>query len=188
MRWPIGPACDGSCTTARPLPRLPGAMFMSFSHEDVQRLLQLLDSSHFDELHLEAEGVKLSLRRGGVSAPLASAPLAAQGAAAAATGTTPMAAVASAPVVPPAQAPADTSLLEVRAPMLGTFYGAPKPGAAPFVAAGARVTADSVVGIIEVMKLMNSISAGVDGVVVEVLARDGDLVEFDQVLMRVRPA
>jgi acetyl-CoA carboxylase biotin carboxyl carrier protein len=72
--------------------------------------------------------------------------------------------------------------------MLGTYYGAPKPGAAPFVQVGGQVTADSAVGIIEVMKLMNSISAGVDGVVVEVLARDGDLVEFDQVLMRVRPA
>jgi acetyl-CoA carboxylase biotin carboxyl carrier protein len=79
-------------------------------------------------------------------------------------------------------------LLDIRAPMLGTYYGAPKPGAAPFVTVGGRVSADSAVGIIEVMKLMNSITAGVDGVVVEVLARDGDLVEFDQVLIRVRPA
>ena len=71
--------------------------------------------------------------------------------------------------------------------MLGTFYGAPKPSADPFIAIGARVTADSAVGIIEVMKLMNSISAGVEGVLVEVLVRDGDLVEFEQVLMRVRP-
>ena len=72
--------------------------------------------------------------------------------------------------------------------MLGTFYGAPKPGAEPFVAVGGRVDANTAVGIIEVMKLMNSISAAVEGVVVEVLARDGDLVEFDQVLLRVRPA
>jgi acetyl-CoA carboxylase biotin carboxyl carrier protein len=81
----------------------------------------------------------------------------------------------------------DPTLIEIRAPMLGTFYGAPKPGAEPFVAIGAQVTADSAVGIIEVMKLMNSISAGVEGVLVEVLVRDGDLVEFEQVLMRVRP-
>lgn len=157
---------------------------MSFSHEDVQRLLQLLDSSHFDELHLEADGIKLSLRRGGaVSSPAPTAPTAPVAA--------PMAS-ASAPVVAPSvaapQVSGDTSLLEVRAPMLGTFYGAPKPGAAPFVAVGGRVNADTAVGIIEVMKLMNSISARVEGVVVEVLARDGDLVEFDQVLMRVRPA
>jgi acetyl-CoA carboxylase biotin carboxyl carrier protein len=72
--------------------------------------------------------------------------------------------------------------------MLGTFYGAPKPGAEPFVAVDGRVSANTAVGIIEVMKRMNSISAGVEGVVVEVLARDGDLVEFDQVLLRVRPA
>jgi acetyl-CoA carboxylase biotin carboxyl carrier protein len=81
----------------------------------------------------------------------------------------------------------DPTLVEIRAPMLGTFYGSPKPGAAPFVAISGRVGVDSAVGIIEVMKLMNSISAGVEGVLVEVLVRDGDLVEFDQVLMRVRP-
>ena len=72
--------------------------------------------------------------------------------------------------------------------MLGTFYGAPKPGADPFVAIGGRVTADSAVGIIEVMKLMNSISARCRRRgTLEILVRDGDLVEFDQVLMRVRP-
>jgi acetyl-CoA carboxylase biotin carboxyl carrier protein len=159
-------------------------MFMSFSHEDVQRLLQLLDSSHFDELHLEADGIKLSLRRGGaISNP---APSAAKTPVAAPIATASAPAVTSA--VAASQASDDTSLLEVRAPMLGTYYGAPKPGAAPFVAVGDRVSVDTAVGIIEVMKLMNSISAGVDGVVVEVLARDGDLVEFDQVLLRVRPA
>jgi acetyl-CoA carboxylase biotin carboxyl carrier protein len=72
--------------------------------------------------------------------------------------------------------------------MLGTFYGAPKPGAAPFVSAGLEITKDTVIGIIEVMKLMNSVSAGVEGVVIETLVRDGEMVEFDQVLMRVRPA
>jgi acetyl-CoA carboxylase biotin carboxyl carrier protein len=161
---------------------------MSFSHDDVQRLIKLLDSSHFDELHLEAEGIKLTLRRNGVSS-----------AAPASSSTAPAAAVSTpAAVAPPARAAAaapavtatptsDPTLIEIRAPMLGTFYGAPKPGADPFIAIGARVTADSAVGIIEVMKLMNSISAGVEGVLVEVLVRDGDLVEFEQVLMRVRP-
>ncbi len=157
---------------------------MSFSHEDVQRLLQLLDSSHFDELHLEADGIKLSLRRGGaISSP---APSAAKTPVAVPIAIASTPAVASAVAAP--QPSSDTSLLEVRAPMLGTYYGAPKPGAAPFVAVGDRVSTDTAVAIIEVMKLMNSISAGVDGVVVEVLARDGDLVEFDQVLLRVRPA
>lgn len=102
----------------------------------------------------------------------------------------PRAVPAAAPAAPaPAPAPShDTTLLDIRAPMLGTFYGAPKPGAEPFVVVGGRVDANTNVGIIEVMKLMNSISAGVAGVVVEVLARDGDLVEYDQVLLRVRPA
>ena len=165
---------------------------MSFSHEDVQRLIQLLDSSHFDELHLEAEGIKLSLRRGGATSTSAlvtslSAPIA-SGSPPAAPRVAPAGPTAPAPAAPTAPVGADATLLDVRAPMLGTFYGAPKPGAAPFVTVGGHVHADSAVGIIEVMKLMNSISAGVDGVVVEVLARDGDLVEFDQVLMRVRPA
>ena len=78
-------------------------------------------------------------------------------------------------------------MIDVRASMLGQFYGAPKPGAAPFVTVGSKVQRDTAIGIIEVMKLMNSISAGVDGEVVEILACDGELVEFDQVLMRVRP-
>lgn len=159
---------------------------MSFSHEDVQRLLQLLDSSHFDELHLEADGIKLSLRRGGAASSLApTAPVAS--ASASLLPLTP-ATPAAAPAAVLSQASGDISLLEVRAPMLGTFYGAPKPGAEPFVAVGGRVSANTAVGIIEVMKLMNSISAGIEGVVVEVLARDGELVEFDQVLLRVRPA
>ena len=164
---------------------------MSFSHEDVQRLLQLLDSSHFDELHLEAEGVKLSLRRGGAtSSPAAVAPLSAPVAPPSVARPQPVTTSVPAAAVPAAAAPpvaSNPSLLEVRAPMLGTYYGAPKPGAAPFVTVGGQVSTDSAVGIIEVMKLMNSISAGVDGVVVEVLVRDGELVEFEQVLMRVRP-
>lgn len=148
---------------------------MSFSHDDVQRLIQLLDRSHFDELHLEAEGIKLTLRRNGAPAAPAAAP--------------PARAAAAVPVAPVTAAlpVSDPTLIEIRAPMLGTFYGAPKPGASPFVAIGTRLTADSAVGIIEVMKLMNSVAAGVEGVLVEVLVRDGDLVEFEQVLMRVRP-
>jgi acetyl-CoA carboxylase biotin carboxyl carrier protein len=163
-------------------------MFMSFSHDDVQRLIKLLDSSHFDELHLEAEGIKLTLRRNGApfTAPATSSTAPAPAVSTSPAAAPPARAAAAAPAAT-ATPTSDPTLIEIRAPMLGTFYGAPKPGADPFIAIGARVTADSAVGIIEVMKLMNSISAGVEGVLVEVLVRDGDLVEFEQVLMRVRP-
>ena len=70
----------------------------------------------------------------------------------------------------------------IRSPMLGTFYGAPKPGAAAFVQQGQQVEADSVLCIIEVMKLMNSVPAGTAGTVRRTLVRDGDLVEYDQPL------
>jgi acetyl-CoA carboxylase biotin carboxyl carrier protein len=76
-------------------------------------------------------------------------------------------------------------LQDVAAPLLGTFYRAPKPGADPYVAAGSAVREDTIIGIIEVMKLMNTVRAGVVGTVAEILADDGALVEYGQVLLRV---
>jgi acetyl-CoA carboxylase biotin carboxyl carrier protein len=72
--------------------------------------------------------------------------------------------------------------------MLGTFYRAPKPGAPPFVEVGAAVEADTVIGIVEVMKLMNTVRAGVRGTVTAVVARDGALVEYGETLIRVAVA
>ena len=72
--------------------------------------------------------------------------------------------------------------------MLGTFYRAEAPGADPFVDIGTRVSADTTVCLIEVMKMMNSIPAGVDGTIVEVCAENSKLVEFGQPLFRVEPA
>jgi acetyl-CoA carboxylase biotin carboxyl carrier protein len=151
---------------------------MSISHDDVERIIKLLDASQFDELRLETGGLKLELRRNGAgfapAAPAAAAPARA-------------AAVPAAPVAAPEPAAAASGLHETRAPMLGTFYRAPKPGAETFVEPGSRVGPDTVIGIVEVMKLMNSVSAGVAGEVVEIVAPDGQLVEYDQVLVRVRP-
>jgi len=76
----------------------------------------------------------------------------------------------------------------VRSPMVGTFYRAPEPGAKPFVEAGTRVKADTIVCIIEVMKLMNSITAGVAGVVTHVLVDNAAMVDPGQALVAVRPA
>jgi acetyl-CoA carboxylase biotin carboxyl carrier protein len=76
----------------------------------------------------------------------------------------------------------------IEAPMLGTFYRAPGPGEEPFVDVGAEVEPESTVCIIEVMKMMNSVPAGVAGTVVEVAAQNGQLVEYGQPLFYVRPA
>jgi acetyl-CoA carboxylase biotin carboxyl carrier protein len=75
----------------------------------------------------------------------------------------------------------------IKAPMVGTFYRSPSPGAPPFVEPGARVERDTVVCIIEVMKLMNSIRAGVSGTVREIRVENGEPVEFGQVLLVIEP-
>lgn len=155
---------------------------MSLTHDDVERLLRLLEASSFDEMQLETDGIKISLRRGSASpgdgrASVSPAPaepaVPAQGAAA--------------PVAEEARASATAELFEIRAPILGTFYRSPKHGAPPFVEPGSPVEPETTVCIVEVMKLMNAVHAGVAGEVVEVLAGDGELVEFDQPLLRVRP-
>ncbi|MGB3935487.1 MAG: biotin/lipoyl-containing protein, partial [Burkholderiales bacterium] len=75
----------------------------------------------------------------------------------------------------------------VRAPMVGTFYRSPEPGAPPYVVPGARVAADTVVGIIEVMKLMNAVNAGCAGVVTHVLVENAGAVEYGQPLVAIDP-
>jgi acetyl-CoA carboxylase biotin carboxyl carrier protein len=144
---------------------------MSLTAAEVAEIVKLLESSSFDSLDLTMGEVKLSLRRGGPGA----AP--AQRLAAALEQTPP--AAQSQPVAAALRGD------EVVAPLLGTFYRAPKPGAAPFVEVGAEVSEDTVIGIIEVMKLMNTVRAGRRGRVTELLAADGALVEYGQPLVRV---
>ena len=164
---------------------------MSLSAADIQEIMRLVEASHFDELVLEADGTKLVLRRGAAVAqgvlpgspaavPPRAAPTSASGA-----GT-----AASAPAVTSATAPAAPVAGEgeaVTATMLGTFYRQPKPGAPPFVEVGMPVEADTVIGIIEVMKLMNTVRAGIKGRVTQIVAADGALVEFGETLIRVAP-
>jgi len=78
-------------------------------------------------------------------------------------------------------------LLEVTAPMVGTFYRAPGPGESPFVEVGSRISVGQAVCILEAMKLMNELESEVSGEVVEILVDNGTPVEFGQVLMRVKP-
>jgi len=183
---------------------------VTLTAKDVAEITQLLEASNFDELYLELDGLKLSLRRGaaaGASAqPLAIAPSqslaqvdrSAHSSAPAQPLSNPPAHTAAntSAAAPPPAAPnstatpdhppaSDPDAVDVLAPLLGTFYRSPKPGAPPFVEVGSQVAEDSIIGIIEVMKLMNTVRAGVRGKVTQILGRDGALVEYGELLMRV---
>ena len=158
---------------------------MSLTAKDVEEILRLLDQSGFDELELEMDGLKLALRRGSaVMAAAASVPVDAPAPRQAAVAiAAPVTAVASAAAV---AAPPGTQT--VSAPLLGTFYRAPKPGAPPFIEVGASITPDTIIGIVEVMKLMNTVRAGIAGIVAAIPAQDGTLVEYGDALVYVKPA
>jgi len=153
--------------------------------KDVAEITRLLEESDFLELRLEHEGFKLTLKRAGARSAGSDDPATAAHAAAASQAT----AAPPAPAVPasfsgPVATP-DPSLIDVTAPLLGIFYRAPRPGAPPYVEVGSVLEKDTVIGIIEVMKLMNSVRAEVCGTVVEILVADGSAVEQGQVLLRV---
>lgn len=154
---------------------------MTLTAKDVAEITRLLEESSFDEMILELDGLKLALRRG------ASAASAATPEAAPAVERGPPPAAATAPAAAPPAA-ADEKMQDVTAPLLGTFYRAPRPGAAPFVEVGSAVQEDTIIGIIEVMKLMNTVRAGTSGRVADILARDGALVEYGETLIRVTRA
>jgi acetyl-CoA carboxylase biotin carboxyl carrier protein len=155
---------------------------------DVAEIMRLVEQSKFDELNLEMDGVKLTLRRtgagGGFARSVTAQPGPLDAAATAASRSDAAIAQTAAPAV--VSDAVDANLRDIPSPMLGTFYRAPKPGAAPFVEIGSVVDADSVIAIIEVMKLMNTVRAGVKGVITEILPADETLVEFGEVLMRAR--
>lgn len=156
---------------------------MKLTANDVAEIMRLVENSTFDALDLDMDGVKLSLRRTGAAAPMGAVPSATPLVAAAATTPTPRAIEKK-----PSQPVAVDGAEAVRAPLLGTFYRAPKPGAPPYVAVGDTVDAETVIGIIEVMKLMNPVRAGVSGTVAAITAEDSQLVEFDEPLMFVKAA
>lgn len=167
----------------------------SFSYQDLLQIVDLIKTSEqFNEFHLKVGDIELDIRRGAAAPHMVpAAPVAVP--AAAVTGPTSAMPAPTAPpppaVVPehhrtaPLAYPAGSVL--VKSPMVGTFYRAPEPGAHPFVEVGARVDAESIVGIVEVMKLMNSIPAGQAGVVTHVLVGDGEPVEYGQVLLVIEP-
>ena len=149
---------------------------MSLTAKDVAEIMRLLEESSFDTFSLEVDGVKLSLQRS------SAAQNADPSATSVAEATPSWATLKKKPTLP-----SEPGLAEVRCPLLGIFYRAPKPGEPPFVEVGSKVEEDTLIGIIEVMKLMNSVRAGVKGEVAEILVKNGAPVEFGEILLRVRP-
>lgn len=158
--------------------------------EELAAVIRLIKEAEFSEFRYAKGDVSLLVRRGelpadgGGEATTAAAP---------APDPTPkvVPAAASQPSAPSprgrgSESAPQGSSSSVTAPLLGSFYGAPKPGDARFVSVGDRVEADTVVCIIEVMKLMNSVVAGVGGVIAAVHVSDGDLVEYGQALFTIQ--
>jgi acetyl-CoA carboxylase biotin carboxyl carrier protein len=144
---------------------------VSLSGKEVVEIARLLDQSHFSELSLEIGDFRLRIRGGG-AAVLKEAE---------------EQAFVPGPIAAPvfgAPAPG-AGEVDVLAPFLGIFYHAARPGAPPFVTPGQDVAADSMIGIIEVMKLMNGVRAGVNGKVIALLAANAEAVEAGQPLLRV---
>jgi len=153
---------------------------------DVKRLVHIMDRHGLAEVELEDEGRRLRLRKGGGEVPVPSAGHVSAGPAPSpAPAPTPSAGAAPAPV--PAPAAAAPKGVEIRSPMVGTFYRAPSPEAAPFVEVGDPVRKEMVVCIIEAMKVMNEIKSEVEGEVLAVLVQSGEAVEFDQPLFLLKP-
>lgn len=128
--------------------------------EDVKEILRLVDESGLEELELETPRFTVRFRRG--EAPV------------------------KARVEAPGPAPTE-GLVDVTAPMVGTFYRAPAPGEAPYVEVGSAVEPDTQVCILEVMKLMSAVVAGVHGTIAEVCRTDGEAVQYGDVLFRITP-
>lgn len=156
-------------------------MAMQLDHEQLHRLLEALGESDIQEFRLEGDDFRLEIRRNlpgqAVVAPVMSAAVAA---------AAPVKPVDSASP-PPVATSTRSDLLEITAPMVGTFYRAPAPGEPSFVEVGTRINIGQAVCILEAMKLMNELESEVGGEVVEILVDNGTPVEFGQVLMRVKP-
>ena len=147
--------------------------------EQLKELMRLLEDSSLAELEIEDDSHRIRLSKatpGAVSAVAAPAaiPVPAHD--------------APAPAAAPAPPEEDEYAHTIDAPMVGTFYTAPAPGEPPFVLPGNRVDADSTVGIIEAMKIMNEVTAAGPCVIERVLVENGEAVEFGQPLFAIRPA
>jgi acetyl-CoA carboxylase biotin carboxyl carrier protein len=150
--------------------------------DDVRDVLRALDSSGLDQLHLELADLTLTVRREGATGWTAEQQVLRRPAVG--HGAQPV--VTAEPERPRAAVP--EGMVAVHPPLLGTFYRAPKPGAPPFVEVGDRVGEETVVGIVETMKMMTPVHAGVRGTVAEFRTGNGEFADTDAVLLVVDPA
>ncbi len=149
----------------------------------IQRLLTLMDEGGLTELLYEKDDVKVKLSRkqdspGAVMMPSA--------AAVAAPAPAPVAAAAAAPVAE--AAPVEEEGVLFRSPMVGTYYSRPNPESDPFLSKGDSVNPETVLCIIEAMKVFNDIQAEMSGTILEILVKDGETIQFDQPLFRIQPS
>ena len=161
---------------------------MQLDFNQLRELLTSLADTDITELELKGDDFHLNVRRGSekevvmVPAAPAMAPLALPPQPVAAAPAAP-----ATPAAPPAAAPGSDKLVEICSPMVGTFYRAPAPDEPPFVSVGDRVSPGQTVCILEAMKLMNELEAEVSGEIVDILVQNGEPVEFNQPLFKIRP-
>ncbi len=153
-----------------------------FDLDKLKQLVEMMESHGLTEVHLRRGDEQWRLRRGPevVQVPQQYAPAPVQMAAAPA----PVAAPSSAPAAAPA---ADAGLIDIKSPTVGTFYAAPSPGEPAFVSVGSVVTPETIVCLLEAMKVFNQIPAEVSGTITAILVKSGDAIEFGQPLFRVKP-
>jgi acetyl-CoA carboxylase biotin carboxyl carrier protein len=163
---------------------------MPIERDDLKEILAAVATAGFDEFSLEVGDMKIHLTRQGTAAPsggtaVATVPASPPAPSSPAQASVPAASRSSAPAAP--RPAVEDGLVPVTAPLLGTFYRAPAPDAPPFVEVGSLVEPDDTVCIIEVMKLMNNVRAGIRGRVARVCAENAALVEFGQTLVLIEP-
>jgi acetyl-CoA carboxylase biotin carboxyl carrier protein len=148
--------------------------------KELKELLDLMKSHDLAEVELEEEGQKIRLRK--TEPHISAAPMAIQGAFPA---VSPAATPGSDAGGEPEAAEEDDELYKVPSPLVGSFYRSPSPEADAFVSEGDRVDEDTILCIVEAMKVMNEVTAGASGVVREILVENGSAVEFDQPLFKI---
>ena len=150
----------------------------------VKKLLEMIDASSVNTIEIMSEkGVKIRISKQARAVQVA-APMQIAAAPAMAAPGAPAAPAAAEPV---RQEAPKARYLEVKSPMVGTYYAAPEPGAKPYLSVGDRISKGQILCIIEAMKIMNEIESEFDGVVKEILAQNAHPVEYGQVLFRIDP-